>query len=429
MAVLTPNQGNTMQVKSILNRIQKQPGFVYGYAKFVGLGAFARIHVALRARRRSDPVCSGCAKKRAAYDHLRERMYKFVPLWGIAVFFVYAPRRCDCPRCGIKVELLPWAEGKSQMTTALAWFLASWAKVLSWKETAARFHVSGQTVYAAVEMAVTWGRAHMTLDGIRSIGVDELSWLKGQKYLTMVYQIDNGCRRLLWIGKDRTAATFNNFFEWLGDERCKLLEFVASDMWKPFITTIAKRANSAVHVLDRFHVMRLFSEAVDQVRRDEARKLRAQGDTATLKHTRWVLLKRKENLTGKQFRRLTELMRVNNSTVRGYLLKESFQDFWSYTTKVWGGKFLDHWVNEATKTKLEPFRKLASTLVAHRNLLLNWFRARDAFAAGAVEGFNLKARVTTRIAYGFRSHDHAEVALYHRLGKLPEPDWLTHKFT
>jgi len=101
-------------------------------------------------------------------------------------------------------------------------------------------------------------------------------------------------------------------------------------MWRAFITTIAKRANTAVHVLDRFHVMRLFGEAIDDVRRDEARKLRARGDTATLKHTRWVLLKRKENLTGKQFRRLTELMRVNNSTVRGYLLKESFQDFYRF---------------------------------------------------------------------------------------------------
>jgi transposase len=428
MAVTTPNQGNTMQLKSILNRIQKQPGFVYGRAKFVGRGTSTRIHVPIRSRQGTKPACSGCGKKCTAYDHLKERQYKFVPLWAIVVFLVYAPRRCDCPRCGVKVELVPWAEGKSQMTTALVWFLASWAKSLSWKETAARFGVSWQTVYAAVETAVTWGRAHMTLDGIKSIGVDELSWRKGQKYLTMVYQLDNGCRRLLWIGKDRTAATFKGFFVWLGKERCKQLEFVTSDMWRAFITTIAKQANSAVHVLDRFHVMRLFGKAVDQVRRDEAKKLRAQGDTVTLKHTRWVLLKRKENLTGKQFLRLSELMRVNNSTVRGYLLKESFQDFWGYTSTAWAGKFLDHWVKEAVGTKLEPFRKLATTLVTHRALLLNWFRAREGFAAGAVEGFNLKARVTTRMAYGFRSYDHAQIALYHRLGKLPEPEWLTHKF-
>ena len=418
-----------MQLKTILNRIQKQPRFVFGQAQFVGRGTSLHIHVCLRERDGSKPVCSGCGKKCPAYDRLKARLYQFVPLWGILVFFLYAPRRCDCPGCGVKVELLPWAEGKSRMTIALTWFLASWAKVLSWKETAARFRVSWQTVYAAVELAVTWGRAHLSLDGIRSIGVDELSRSKGHNYLTLVYQIDHACKRLLWIGHDRTAATFTRFFEWLGPERCKQLQFVTSDMWRAFISTVARKANAAVHVLDRFHVMRLFGDAVDRVRRDEARRLRAMGDTVTLKHTRWILLKRKENLDEPQFCRLNELMKLNYATTRGYLLKESFQQFWQYKSAAWAGKFLDLWVKDATRTKLEPFVKLGRTLHDHRDLLLNWFTARDAFAAGAVEGFNLKARVTTRIAYGFRSYDHAEIALYHRLGNLPEPDWLTHRFT
>jgi transposase len=215
---------------------------------------------------------------------------------------------------------------------------------------------------------------------------------------------------------DRTAETFNGFFEWLGEKRSQKLTFVVSDMWKAFVSTVSKRANTAIHVLDRFHIMRLFNEAIDQVRRDEARRLRAAGDTVTLKHTRWVLRKRKENLTGNQFRRLRELMKANTATLRGYLLKEQFQDFWGYKSTVWAGKFLDHWIGEAVGTGLEPLRRLAKTLHGHRRLLLNWFRAREEFAAGAVEGFNLKARVTTRIAYGFRSYDHAEVALYHRLG-------------
>jgi transposase len=270
---------------------------------------------------------------------------------------------------------------------------------------------------------------HQKLDGIRSIGVDELSWKVGQKYLTLVYQIDKDCRRLLWIGRDRTAQTFNTFFEWLGKERTQKLAFVVSDMWKAFVSTVAKRANSAIHVLDRFHVMRLFNEAIDQVRRDEARRLRADGDDVTLKNTRWVLLKRRENLSSQQFRRLKELKKANTDTLSGYLLKEQFQDFWGYQSTVWAGKFLDHWISEAVGTGLKPFCRLAKTLHDHRALLLNWFRAREEFAAGAVEGFNLKARVTTRIAYGFRSYDHAEVALYHRLGNLPEPDYVTHKFT
>lgn len=419
---------NTMQLKTILNHVQKQPGFVYERAELVETAAGVRLHVFVRPNARSRPVCSGCHQKRVGYDHQKERRWLFVPLWNIRTYFIYTPRRCDCPQCGVKIELLPWVEGKNQVTTTMLWFLANWAKVLSWQETAVRFQVGWKTVYGAVENAVIWGRTHMNLDGITAVGVDELSWRVGQKYLTLVYQVDKDCRRLLWIGRDRTAETFGRFFDWLGDERCHRLQFVTSDMWKAFVSTVAKRANEAIHVLDRFHIMKLFGDAVDLVRRDEARRLRAQGDAVTLKHSRWVLLKNKENLTEPQFRRLLELEEANNSTMRGYLLKESFRQFWDYQSAGWAGRFLDHWVSEANETKLEPFMKLGRTLLEHRDLLLNWFRAREAFAAGAVEGFNLKARVTTRIAYGFRSYDHAETALYHRLGNLPEPDWLTHRF-
>ena len=151
-----------MQLQSILNRIQKQRGFVYDDARLVERRGKLRIIVTIRERRNCKPVCSGCGLKRTGYDHLRQRLYQFVPLWAIPVYFAYAPRRCDCPRCGVRVELLPWAEGKQRMTTALVWFLANWAKVLSWKETAARFHVSWQTVFTAVDIAVTWGECTRT---------------------------------------------------------------------------------------------------------------------------------------------------------------------------------------------------------------------------------------------------------------------------
>jgi transposase len=386
------------------------------------------IIVHLRARKGGRAYCSGCAKRRPTYDHLPERRFQFVPLWNIPVWFLYAPRRVRCPNDGVLVEMMPWATGKSQTTTAFAWFLASWAKVLSWKETAKRFRVSWHVVFGAVRHAVEWGRANMSLDDIRSIGVDELAWKKGHKYLTLVYQIDQHRRRLLWIGRDRTKATFARFFDWMGDRRSRAIEFIASDMWSAFLGVVARRASAAVHVLDRFHVMKLFGKAIDEVRRDEARHLRAKGDRVTLKHARWPLLKRRHNLTERQKGRLAELLRDNLRTVRAYLLKEDFHAFWDYVRPSWAGRFLDAWTRDALRSRIEPFAKLARTLRLHRPLLLNWFRARNAFAMGAVEGFNNKARVTTRTAYGFRTYEHAEIALFHRLGDLPEPDWLTHRF-
>jgi transposase len=301
--------------------------------------------------------------------------------------------------------------------------------VLSWTETGRRFRVSWAVVFEAVRRAVEWGKAHRNLDGIKAIGVDELSWKKGHKYLTMVYQVDGACRRLLWIGRDRTAATFKQFFDWLGEERTAKLEFVVSDMWRAFLGVVAERASAAIHVLDRFHVTKLCNEAIDQVRRAEARKLREQGDSVTLKHTRWVLLKRRTKLKHKQRGRLRELLAANLATVRAYLLKEDLGHFWTYKSVPHAARFLDDWVWTAIRSRIDPMVQFAFTLLEHRELLLNWFAARGELALGAVEGLNGKARVTTKLAYGFRTYEHAEIALFHRLGKLPEPEWITHRFT
>lgn len=418
-----------MHVKTILNLVQKHPRFVYGKAQLRRTLTKPVLDVEVLARKGCSPICSGCAKRRPAYDTLAARRFQFVPLWTLQVFFVYAPRRCKCPSCGVKVEWLPWSDGKSPVTTTFAWFLASWAKVLSWKETARRFDTSWAVVYAAVKHAVQWGLRHRNLDGITAIGVDELSWKKGHKYLTLVYQLDAGCRRLLWIGRDRTAKTFGSFFDWLGKERSAKLEFVVSDMWKAFLGTVACRAGQAVHILDRFHVVRLCNKAIEEVRRAEARKLRAQGDAVTLKHTRWVLVKHRRNLTGKQRGRLRELLRINLDTVKAYLLKDDFNLFWKYKSPWGAARFLDGWIVSAAASRIPPIVKLAKTLDSHRELLLNWFRARRELAMGAVEGLNNKARVTTKLAYGFRSYEHGEIALFHRLGSLPEPEWFTHRFS
>jgi transposase len=418
-----------MHIQTILNQLQKQPGFVYGKTTLARAsdGAFT-LNVQVQARKGSKGVCSNCMERRPTYDHLPERLFQFVPFWGIAVFLLCAPRRLDCPNCGVKVELLPWASGKHRLTTTFAWFLASWAKLLCWKDVADRFHISWNTVFRAVGEAVLWGLRHRNLDGIRSIGVDEFAWHKGHKYLTLIYQIDHGCKRLLWIGRDRTAATFNSFFDWLGKERSARIQFVASDMWKAFIGVIARKASSAVHVLDRFHVAKMLCDAVDKVRRAEVRSLRQAGRPAFLTKTRWILLRRHSNRSRTQRRQLAELVRLNLRSARACLLKEHFERFWKYVSPHWGARFLDRWCTMAMRSRLQPIQGVARSLRKHRRLLLNWYHARYAFSHGATEGLNNKARTVTKRSYGFRSYLHAQVALYHAMGKLPEPEWLTHRF-
>jgi transposase len=242
-----------------------------------------------------------------------------------------------------------------------------------------------------------------------------------------VYQINEGHRRLLWIGQNRSLKTALRFFSWLTPKRAAQLQFICSDMWKPYLKVIAKKASRAIHVLDRFHIASHLSKAIDKVRADEARRMKAKGLRPVLKSTRWCLLKNPENLTDKQYDTLVDLLSYNLKTVKAYLLKDKLRLFWTYKSPRWAGLFLDKWCTQVMRSRIEPMKSVAKMLRAHRELILNWFRAKKTISAGCVEGLNNKAKLTTRKAYGFRSFRTIEIALYHTLGKLPEPDF-THRF-
>ena len=124
---------------------------------------------------------------------------------------------------------------------------------------------------------------------------------------------------------------------------------------------------------------------------------------------------------------LRDLLRYNLQTVRAYLLKEDFQRFWDYNSPTWAGMYLDFWIQQTMRSRIDPMKKIAKTLRAHRELILNYFKAKKQFSSGVVEGLNNKVKVTMRKSYGFRTFRITELALYHALGKLPEPE-LTHEF-
>jgi transposase len=416
-----------MQLKTILNRVERNKSFVYGKAKWVEGATGPTIEVPIRARANSRPLCSGCGQARPGYDRQPPRRFEFIPLWQISVFFVYALRRVSCPECGVKVEQVPWSDGKSTLTKSYRWFLAGWARRLSWKQVAEAFHSSWDQVRSAVDYAVRWGLWHRDVSGVQSIGVDEVQWQRGHKYLTLVYQIDAGCKRLLWIGQERREESLRKFFELLGWKVLPTLRYIVSDMWQPYLDVIAEQAQGAIHILDRFHIMAKMNKALDEVRAGEARQLKADGYEPVLKHSRWCLLKRPENRTPKQTVKLKELLKYNLQSVRAFLQREDFQRFWEYESPAWAGKFLDEWCARVMRSKLEPMKKVASTLRNHRQLILNWFEARGTVSAGVVEGMNNKVKLTTRKAYGFRTIEAVQLALYHNLGALPEPQF-THRF-
>ena len=416
-----------MQLKTILNLVEKYKSFVYAEVRWAESDDRPALEVTIRPRTGSRPICSGCGRRGPGYDRLPERRFEYVPLWAIAVFFVYALRRVDCPQCGVKVEQVPWCDGKNQLTTTYRWFLARWARRLSWQEVSCIFHTSWDSVYRAVEHAVRWGLVHREMTGIESIGVDEVQWQRGHKYLTLVYQIDAGSKRLLYVAQHRTEESLRGFFRILSDSARAQLKYVCSDMWQPYLTVLAEQASQAIHVLDRFHIMQKLNKAIDEVRAEEAKQLARDGYEPVLKHSRWCLLKRVGNLTEKQAVKLRELLYYNLRTVRSYLQKEDFQRFWEYRSPYWAEIFLRQWITRTLRSRIEPMKKVARTLRRHQPLILNWFRAKGQLSSGAVEGFNNKVKLTTRRAYGYKSYKTIEIALYHSLGDLPEPEF-THEF-
>jgi len=412
--------------------VQRFVGFVYHEVRLLECGGQAEIEIHLQPHGGMRGRCSQCQRPAPGYDRLPVRRWQFVPLWGIPTYFLYAPRRVRCITHGVVVEHMPWSDGKRPITRAMMGFLARWARRLSWRETARVFGTSWEAVYRSVQWFVEWGLSQRKLQQVESLGVDEIHWgrgLRAANFLTVIYQIDGHCRRLLWVGKGRSERTLRRGLKALGSEVVKGIRFVCSDMWKPYLNVLAAEAGQALHVLDRFHITMHLNQAVDQVRRAEGTRLRtaSKRKAGKLKHMRWSLLRRGSRVRGRARQKLNALLVSKLATGRAWELKEVFAHFWKYKSVTWAGAFLDYWCERAMRSRLEPMKKVARMLRAHEELLLNWFRAKGEISNGAVEGLNNKIRVVTRRSYGFRTYDAMEMALYHTLGRLPEPE-SAHRF-
>ncbi|MDZ7802968.1 ISL3 family transposase [Thiohalophilus sp.] len=402
-----------MLVESLIKETVELQGFRVVMVQKTGHG----LEATLTADRRFTPCCGACGKPAAYRDTRAVRRFRHVPLWGIDVQLLYAPRRVSCKQCdGIHVEAMPWVSGQRRFTRALMVTLATWARVLTWKQVAALFRCSWCTVEAAVDEAVAYGLAHRDLSQVTHIGIDEISRKRGHVYVTNVYDLKS--RQLLWSGEGRAKETLEGFFDWFGEERTAQLEGVCCDMWQPYADVVKTKAPKAILVFDKFHIVQHLTKAVDQVRRDEIRE-KGQEHKALMSKTRYIWLKNPWNLTDKQQARLSELEHLNLKINRAYLLKESFREFWTYTYAGWAERYLNNWFWWATHSRLKPMREFAWMLRRHQDDLMNYFRM--PIHNGTVEGLNNKAKVISHKAYGFRSAKSYIRNLYHCMAGLSLP--------
>jgi len=413
-------------LKTLLRKLHPLKGFVYHDVIWDPVVPNA-VRVKVSERKGCRGICAGCGTEGPGYDRQPERQWNFIPIWGLLVVLVYALRRIDCALCGPTIERVPWATGKHQTCDVFRLFLAQWARMLSWAEVARIFHVGWADVFGSVKWVVDYGLENRDLSGVTALGVDEIWVGAKEKFWTLVYQIDEGGTRLLWVGQHRTKATFELFCDVFGTEFCSGIKVICSDMWKAYISGAARNMPDALLILDRFHVVKKLTDAVDEIRCSETLARAKAGLEPLLKKMRWAFLKKRKNWTPGQRKRMRALEGSALRTLHAYILVEAFQHFWTYKSATWAGKFLDAWCEKVLDSQLAPLKKVARTIRTHRSLLLNYFATVKRYSSGIVEGLNAKVKLTIRRSYGFRTAGAREIALYHALGKLPEPQF-AHRF-
>ncbi len=308
-----------------------------------------------------------------------------------------------CPIDGVVVAAVPWARPGSRFTTAFedtaAWLVChATLSVVAVLLCVAWRSVSGIVMRVVTERAGQVDR----LAGLRRVGIDEISYRKGQRYLLVITDHDTG--RLVWAGKNRTAETLRRFFDDLGAQRAGQLTHVSADGAEFIHTVVAERAPQAVLCLDPFHVVAWATKALDEVRRGLAAGLRRDGhaeQAASIKHTRWALLKNPDSLTGDQRSTLAAIQATNGPLYRAYLLKEQLRAIFQARDLAAATKLLIGWLAWAGRCRLDPFVKLAKTIKRYQQLILN--AVEHGLSNARSEATNTHLRLLTRRAYGYHS--------------------------
>ncbi len=348
------------------------------------------------------PRCGECGTQSHRVHDRRQRFWRHLDVAGMTVRLFYSVRRIHCPACcGVKTERVPWAAPSSNFTLAFEERVAWLAQQSSKTAVSKLMRVVWRTVGSIVSRVVPRHLdAHEDrLDGLRHIGIDELSYRRHHEYITIVVDHERGI--VVWAERGKNADTLRAFFDELGADRCAEIESVTIDMSQAYISAVTEKVPDARLVFDRFHVQRLVQSALDETRRDEVRAAVSKEEKSALKGTRWPLLTGSWNLSAVNVETLRELEEANKTIFRGYLLKESFAAILDRRQIHVADHHLRQWVLDAKASGLSHFAKAARTIEKYKDGILEYVRTR--FNNGRTEGINGKIRTITRRAFGFHS--------------------------
>ena len=340
--------------------------------------------------------CSSCmCRVRAIHDE-RERMWRHLDVGPFRVWLRYAVRRVRCGRCGVTVELVPWAEPQSWFTRDFEEHVGYLAQRADKTTVSTLMRIAWSTVGAIIERVVPRHRQGDPLDGLTQIGVDELSYRRHHEYVTVI--VDHVRGGVVWAAPGKNAATLMSFFEELGKERSAQLEAVTLDMSGAYLEAVTEASPQARVIFDRFHVQRLAHDALDSVRREQVRGADPD-DKRALKNSRFALQKNPWNLSTLEAEKVAEVQKTNRPLYRAYLLKETLAAILDRGQVNVARQKLLEWIDWAARSRLPPFCKLARTVRGHLEGILAYVAT--GLSNGRAEGLNGKIRTITRRSFGF----------------------------
>ena len=399
-----------MRVTSILKKLV---GVTQLYVRGIAMDRDDAIAVEVTPMWRR-PRCAGCSRRAAQYDHPTSvGRWQDLPWGPIRIYLVYRCRRVTCARCGGRPcnELVPWAAAGTKFTHRMEELAAFLARQTDITSVTSILGMAWRTVGRIVRRV---GEARLDPDrltGLTRIGVDEFSYRKRHRYLTIVLDHDTG--KVVWAAKGKNTETLWAFFDLIGPEQCEGIEKVAIDMSAADEKAIKTRLPNATIIFDRFHVQQLSSDAVDEVRRAQHRALRDAGDTdeaTVIKGTRFALLKNPWNLTRDEGRKLSDVQDNNAQLFRAYLLNQTLALALDCLQPKRARQALDDWLSWACRSKLAPFLKVSRTIRSKKEGVLAYIQER--LTNGIVEGTNNRLRMIARRAFGFHSADALISMLY-----------------
>jgi transposase len=360
---------------------------------------------------REEPryTCGRCGHVASEARPWRVQELQHLPLWEHVTILRVQKHRVACPTCGLKAERLPWAIPYARVTLKLAALVGELCKVLANSAVALLLWLHPGTVKTLDKRAIQAAQAARALDGITTLGFDEIAVGRGQTYWHLVHALD-GPRgpECLFVGEGRKEKDLKRFWRWFGKPRARQITHAVMDMWKAFRRSVEAHCPGVQVIYDKFHVIRHLLEALNTVRKQEFKRA---GKTlkGLLCGKKFLLLSRLAHIRGKAREALTRLLGANRRLLKAHLLKESFGHLWAYRSKTWARKFFASWVAQLKWSRLEPYQKFARMVEKHLNGILAYCDKK--VSLGYIEGSNLKARNIIRRAYGYRDKEYMKLKL------------------